>query len=78
LLNKDVSDREIDAADAPELGNDSRARGCWMGRTAPPASPSIRKIQWVKYTARGFRSETNFITAIYFHCSGLDLMPSTR
>lgn len=34
------------------------------------------KIQWVKYTARGFRNKTNFKTAIYFHCGGLDLMPS--
>jgi transposase len=34
------------------------------------------KIQWVKYTARGFRNKQNFITAIYFHCGGLDLAPS--
>jgi transposase len=36
------------------------------------------KIQWVKYTARGFRSFPNFTTAIYFHCGGLDLSPSPR
>jgi transposase len=34
------------------------------------------KIQWVKYTARGFRNKQNFIDAIYFHCGGLDLDPS--
>ena len=34
------------------------------------------KIQWVKYTARGFRNLENFKTAIYFHCGGLDLVPS--
>jgi len=34
------------------------------------------KIQWVKYTARGFRNKHNFIRAIYFHCGGLDLAPS--
>jgi transposase len=34
------------------------------------------KIQWVKYTARGFRSVGNFIKAIYFHCGGLNLTPS--
>jgi transposase len=34
------------------------------------------KIQWVKYTARGFRNKQNFINAIYFHCGGLDLVPS--
>lgn len=33
------------------------------------------KIQWVKYTARGFRNKRNFINAIYFHCGGLDLAP---
>lgn len=34
------------------------------------------KIQWIKYTARGFRNLENFKTAIYFHCGGLDLAPS--
>ena len=34
------------------------------------------KIQWVKYTARGFRNQANFKTAIYFHCGGLDLLPA--
>ena len=33
------------------------------------------KIQWVKYTARGFRNVGNFINAIYFHCGGLSLAP---
>jgi len=33
------------------------------------------KIQWVKYTARGFRNKQNFINAIYFHCGGLNLAP---
>ena len=33
------------------------------------------KIQRVKYTARGFHNQQNFITAIYFHCGGLDLAP---
>lgn len=48
-------------------------------RITNAASESINsKIQWVKYTARGFRSKTNFITAIYFHCGGLDLMPTTH
>lgn len=46
-------------------------------RITNAASESLNsKIQWVKYTARGFRSRDNFITAIYFHCGGLDLMPS--
>jgi len=33
------------------------------------------RIQWVKFTARGYRNVRNFITAIYFHCGGLDLKP---
>lgn len=33
------------------------------------------RIQWVKATARGFRNQQNLITAIYFHCGGLDLSP---
>jgi len=33
------------------------------------------KIQWIRYTARGFRNRENFKTAIYFHCGGLDLYP---
>lgn len=40
------------------------------------ASESINaKIQWVKYTARGFRNFENFKNAIYFHCGDLDLNP---
>lgn len=33
------------------------------------------KIQWIKYTARGFRNRLRFRTAIYFHLGGLDLYP---
>ena len=45
-------------------------------RITNAASESINaKIQWVKYTARGFRNMDNFIEAIYFHCGGLDLAP---
>jgi transposase len=45
-------------------------------RVTNAASESLNaKIQWVKYTARGFRNQKNFITAIYFHCGGLDLAP---
>ena len=41
------------------------------------ASESINaKIQWVKYTARGFRNKQDFINAIYFHGGGLELAPS--
>lgn len=43
------------------------------------ASESLNsKIQWIKYTARGFRSRQGFKTAILFHCGGLDLYPTTH
>ncbi len=46
-------------------------------RITNAASESLNaKIQWVKYTARGFRNKQNFIHAIYFHCGGLDLASS--
>jgi transposase len=36
-------------------------------RITNAASESIySKLQWVKYTARGFRNKTNFVNAIYF------------
>ena len=45
-------------------------------RITNAASESINaKIQWVKYTARGFRNKQNFIHAIYFHCGGLNPGP---
>ena len=47
------------------------------GRATNTSSESLNaKIQWVKYTARGFRNLQNFKTAIYFHCGSLDLAPS--
>jgi len=37
------------------------------------ASESINsKIQWVKYTTRGFHNKRNSQNAIYFHCGSLD------
>lgn len=48
-------------------------------RITNAGSESINaKIQWVKYTARGFRNKQNFIHAIYFHCGGLDLAPQSH
>ena len=48
----------------------------WKHRITNAVSEALNsKIQWVKYTARGFRNQQNFITAIYFHCGGLDLAP---
>ena len=46
-------------------------------RITNAGSESINsRIQWVKYTARGFRNKRNFATAILFHCGGLDLSQS--
>jgi transposase len=33
------------------------------------------KIQWIKFSSRGFRDRERFKLAIYFHCGGLDLDP---
>jgi transposase len=33
------------------------------------------KIQWIRYSSRGFRNRERFKTAIYFHCGRLDLEP---
>ena len=45
-------------------------------RVTNAASESVNsKIQWVKYTARGFRNKRNFQITIYFHCGGLELAP---
>jgi transposase len=33
------------------------------------------KIQWIKYTARGFGSREGYRRAIFFHCGKLDLYP---
>jgi len=47
-------------------------------RITNAASESINaKVQWVKYTARGFRNRQNFVHAIYFHCGGLDMAPES-
>ena len=48
-------------------------------RITNAGSESINaKLQWVKYTARGYRNKKNFINAIYFHCGGLDMSPATH
>ena len=33
------------------------------------------KIQWIKYSSRGFRNRERFKLAILFHCGGLDMEP---
>ena len=49
---------------------------CLRHRITNAVSESLNaKIQWVKYTAHGFRNKQNFINAIYFHRGGLDLAP---
>ena len=35
------------------------------------------RIQWIKYTARGFRNRERFRRAIYFHLGGLNMAPET-
>jgi transposase len=33
------------------------------------------KIQWIKYSARGYRDRESFKMAVYLYCGGLDLEP---
>jgi transposase len=43
-------------------------------RITNATSESINaKIQWMKYTVRGLNNFDNFVSAIYFHCGGLNL-----
>jgi transposase len=45
-------------------------------RTTNAKSEAINStIQWIKYTARGYRNVANFITAVYFHCGVLNMNP---
>ena len=36
------------------------------------------KIQWIRYSARGYRNREAFKMAILFHYGGLDLEPARR
>ena len=47
-----------------------------LGITNARAESINAKIQWLKYTARGFRNRERFRHAIYFHLGGLDLYPA--
>jgi len=49
--------------------------GAWRSADTTGSCGLNAKIQWIKYTARGFRNRENFKTAIYFHCGALDLYP---
>jgi transposase len=46
-----------------------------LGATNARSEAVNAKIQWIKYTARGFRNRDRFRTAIYFHLGHLDLYP---
>jgi transposase len=57
------------------IGLDEKAFRKGHNYTSATSESVNSKIQWVKYTARGFRNKHNFKTAIYFHCRGLDMAP---
>jgi transposase len=48
-----------------------------LGVTNARSEAINAKIQWLKYSARGFRNRDRFRTVIYFHLGGLDLYPQT-
>jgi transposase len=58
----------------PRLPNLLTHFKCWLMNGFSESLSS--KIQWVAYTARGFRNVNNFATAIYFRCGKLDMTPS--
>ena len=49
-----------------------------LGVTNARSEAVNAKIQWIKYTARGFRNQKRFHNAIYFHLGGLDLYPDPQ
>ena len=48
-----------------------------LGVTNARSEAINAKIQWIKYTARGFRNRDRFRNAIYFHLGGLSLYPDS-
>ena len=48
-----------------------------LGVTNARSEAINAKIQWLKYTARGFRNRDRFRNAIYFHLGGLSLYPDS-
>jgi len=48
-----------------------------LGVTNARSEGTNAKIQWIKYTARGYRNRERFRNAIYFHLGGLDLYPAS-
>jgi len=46
-----------------------------LGVTNARSEAINAKIQWIKYTARGFRNRERFRNAIHFHLGGLDMSP---
>lgn len=47
----------------------------YHGVTNARAEGINSRIQWIKYTARGFRNRDRFRSAIYFHLGRLDMTP---
>jgi transposase len=47
--------------------------GCRWPITNAPAEALNSKIQWIKYTARGFRCREGFRRAIDLDCAALEL-----
>lgn len=45
--------------------------------TNAPVEGLNTEIQWLERSARRFRSQKRFRTAIYFHLGGLDLYPAS-
>ncbi len=49
----------------------------YHGVTNARAEGINSRIQWIKYSARGFRNRERFRRAIHFHLGGLNMAPET-
>jgi len=68
----------IDAAKTLQRHLEGILNYCRHGVTNATAEGVNSKVQKIITQARGFRNESNFRTAILFHCGGLNLYPATH
>lgn len=68
----------IEAAKTLRRHLDGILNYCRHGITNSTAEGVNSKVQKIITQARGFRNESNFMTAILFHCGGLNLYPATH
>ena len=58
-------------------GLEGLVNAIYHGVTNARAEGINSRIQWIKYTARGFRNRERFRRAIHFHLGGLNMAPES-